>query len=83
MRANGCIHSSKLLSLHFFAYLSSYNSFFFNVYNFRTACWCGNQYPSKKFKLNDSKCDVLCSGDKTKNCGGFWRLSIYSTGIVG
>ncbi|XP_050059331.1 uncharacterized protein LOC114123800 isoform X3 [Aphis gossypii] len=47
-----------------------------------TACWCGNQYPSEKFKISDAKCNSLCSGDKTKNCGGLWRLSVYSTGIV-
>uniref|UniRef100_A0A2H8TH86 non-specific serine/threonine protein kinase n=1 Tax=Melanaphis sacchari TaxID=742174 RepID=A0A2H8TH86_9HEMI len=46
------------------------------------ACWCGNQYPSKKFKTIDTKCNSLCSGDRTKNCGGLWRLSVYSTGIV-
>ncbi|XP_026823481.1 uncharacterized protein LOC113561334 isoform X2 [Rhopalosiphum maidis] len=46
------------------------------------ACWCGNQYPSIKFKKNDTKCNSLCSGDKTKKCGGLWRLSVYSTGIV-
>ncbi|XP_025406121.1 uncharacterized protein LOC112680294 isoform X2 [Sipha flava] len=47
-----------------------------------TACWCGNQYPSRRFKINDAKCNVPCSGDKTKKCGGLWRLSVYSTGIV-
>jgi len=57
--------------------------FVLNVSLFRAACWCGNQYPSKRFKLNDSKCDVPCTGDKTKNCGGFWKLSIYATGIIG
>ncbi|VVC27971.1 Hypothetical protein CINCED_3A001078 [Cinara cedri] len=45
-------------------------------------CWCGNQYPSNKFKIKDSKCDSICTGDKTKNCGGYWTLSIYATGIV-
>lgn len=52
-------------------------------YNFRAACWCGNQYPSINYKINDSKCNVPCPGDKTKYCGGFWRLSVYATGIVG
>ncbi|XP_060876389.1 uncharacterized protein LOC132949489 isoform X2 [Metopolophium dirhodum] len=46
------------------------------------ACWCGNQYPSEKFKISDAKCNAICSGDTSKNCGGLWRLSVYSTGIV-
>lgn len=53
------------------------------IFHFRAACWCGNQYPSEKFKISDSKCNAICSGDTSKNCGGLWRLSIYSTGIVG
>lgn len=54
--------------------------FFFNT---RNACWCGNQYPSSRVKVNDSKCDLHCVGDPTKFCGGSWKLSVYATGIVG
>jgi len=53
------------------------------IFHFRAACWCGNQYPSEKFKISDVKCNAICSGDTSKNCGGLWRLSVYSTGIVG
>lgn len=58
--------------------------FFFQLrFYFSDACWCGNQYPSKTLKENDNKCDSVCSGDESIMCGGAWKLSIYSTGIVG
>lgn len=51
--------------------------------NHRSACWCGDQHPWVRHKTKDSSCNVPCSGDKSKKCGDYWRLSVYSTGQIG
>lgn len=45
---------------------------------FADECFCGNQlgYASKP----DSECNMHCSGDSEKSCGGFFRNSIYALG---
>ncbi|XP_050537386.1 uncharacterized protein LOC126903300 isoform X2 [Daktulosphaira vitifoliae] len=45
-------------------------------------CWCGNQRPSKTSVVENSNCDVRCSGDKNQFCGGGWKIGIYATGLT-
>lgn len=38
-------------------------------------------YPSKYTKTDEVDCKNPCSGDKTINCGGPLRISVYATGF--
>ena len=38
---------------------------------------------TKQKPIDDSRCDSVCSGDKSKTCGGYLTLSVYSTGYGG
>ena len=40
-------------------------------------CWCGNTAP--KSRTSGVGCDFHCDGDRTKNCGGHWRMNVYSS----
>ena len=41
-------------------------------------CWCGSDAPPPKKKLPMSKCNMPCTGDKTKFCGGkHWMANIF------
>ena len=42
-------------------------------------CFCGDKF-GKYGRANDSDCDSLCFGDKTRNCGSFWHNSIFAVG---
>ncbi|XP_050533043.1 uncharacterized protein LOC126901001 isoform X2 [Daktulosphaira vitifoliae] len=53
-----------------------------NGYILGTACWCGDQYPWVRHKIKESSCNQACSGDKSKKCGDYWKLSVYSTGLI-
>ncbi|KAG5982747.1 hypothetical protein E4U55_001440 [Claviceps digitariae] len=41
-------------------------------------CYCGNELLGSE-RIDDSKCNIACEGDKTSICGGSWALSVYST----
>ena len=41
-------------------------------------CRCGSKPPSAQHKQPDSACDAGCSGDRSENCGGIWKASVYS-----
>ncbi|KAK3900094.1 hypothetical protein C8A05DRAFT_36263 [Staphylotrichum tortipilum] len=43
-------------------------------------CFCGNTYPPKSDLVDDSKCDVGCTGYGEVACGGLDYWSIYNTG---
>ncbi|XP_050420558.1 uncharacterized protein LOC126833331 [Adelges cooleyi] len=45
-------------------------------------CWCGNQRPSKSSMVENSNCNVPCSGDSRQFCGGGWKTGVYSTGMT-
>lgn len=45
-------------------------------------CFCGDTHPFSESKDDETQCNVPCSGDDEKKCGGTWRLSIYSTSIT-
>jgi len=41
-------------------------------------CYCGNTF-DYLIKEPESECTKVCPGDKSKRCGGDWRLNIYRT----
>ena len=47
---------------------------------FGRECWCGNSYSSDLPELSDQHCNMPCSGDASKTCGGYLAIDIYHTG---
>ena len=44
-----------------------------------TQCFCGTTFHNGYPKVPDSECNDSCGGDGGAKCGGFWRLSLYSS----
>jgi len=44
-----------------------------------TQCFCGTTFHNGYPKVPDSECNDSCNGDSGAKCGGFWRLSLYSS----
>ncbi len=45
-------------------------------------CYCDNRKPSRKRKLEESSCNVTCSGGGGEGkCGGPLAVSVYQTGM--
>jgi len=40
-------------------------------------CFCDNHYPAVEIPQFD--CDMLCDGDDSQFCGGYWKMNVYST----
>jgi hypothetical protein len=45
---------------------------------YSSQCFCGNVFQDGYPKVEDGDCNYVCSGDNSENCGGFWRLDLYS-----
>ncbi|CAM9453682.1 unnamed protein product [Scytosiphon promiscuus] len=50
---------------------------------FSRECWCGAGTPADTYlrygtALDESSCDMACTGDETEMCGGFTIMSVYS-----
>lgn len=44
-------------------------------------CHCGDGY-GKYGEAGEHECNSACLGDEGKKCGGFWRNSVYTSGIA-
>ena len=44
-------------------------------------CHCGDDY-GKYGEAGEHECNSACRGDEGKKCGGFWRNSVYTSGIA-
>ena len=42
-------------------------------------CWRSNQQALEN-KIIEDKCNSMCPGSKTEQCGGYLRASVYHTG---
>jgi alpha-glucosidase (family GH31 glycosyl hydrolase) len=42
-----------------------------------TQCYCGGAIPDSSHKIDDSKCNSACEGDKSENCGGAWAMTVH------
>jgi len=40
-------------------------------------CFCDSDVIGNYGKVSENQCNVPCTGNKTENCGGLWRNSIY------
>jgi hypothetical protein len=49
---------------------------------FGNYCFCGNDY-RRLGQLDESACNVQCTGDQSQNCGGSWANSVYATTDTG
>ncbi len=52
--------------------------FMFAGLQYSKQCFCGNSY-GRYGRSNN--CNMRCSGDKQKICGGSWANSVYATGL--
>ena len=43
---------------------------------YASECFCGTSMPEDSLKLDRSACNMACSGDSSKLCGGTWTISI-------
>ena len=43
-------------------------------------CYCANAPPPLDIIVDESECDMKCSGDQGLICGGVWRMNLYETG---
>ena len=44
-------------------------------------CHCGDEY-GKYGEAGEHECNSACLGDEGKKCGGFWRNSVYTSGMT-
>ncbi|KAL4707701.1 hypothetical protein ACJJTC_014882 [Scirpophaga incertulas] len=44
-------------------------------------CFCGENLPLLSSKINEDLCDMKCSGDPSKICGGYFTMNVMETGL--
>ena len=44
-------------------------------------CLCGDRVPPRSIFTEKSECDMKCPGNERFNCGGSWRMNVYTTGL--
>ncbi|XP_060068803.1 uncharacterized protein LOC132548918 [Ylistrum balloti] len=47
-------------------------------FQYSTQCFCGNSIDLTK-QTSEGACDMSCRGKQSENCGGIWRMSVYTT----
>ena len=47
---------------------------------YTTQCFCGNEAPPSDRIRPESQCNAQCPGDKSKMCGGPFRMNVYTAG---
>lgn len=60
------------------AYCSS-KGFPYAGVEYSVECYCGSSLAANTAKLDDSDCNMACSGDASEPCGAGSRLSIFHT----
>ena len=53
------------------------NNFQFAGVQYKYQCFCGNNAPPSSKLLPKSECNLPCSGDPSRKCGGVWKMNIY------
>jgi len=48
---------------------------------YRNECFCGQEMPHQSIKLSHSACNMRCPGSHAHNCGGYFAIDIYKTGL--
>jgi len=73
---DGFMYGSKDMTPEMCIDICSKRNFKYASVQYSTQCFCGNSY-GKYGPANN--CNMKCSGDPTKICGGFWANSVYKT----
>lgn len=47
-----------------------------------TECFCGEDVPQATSEVPNSSCDMMCPGDTSKNCGGYFTMNVFETGLA-
>ena len=54
------------------------NNFQFAGVQYEYECFCGNNAPPSSKLLPKSECNLPCSGDPSRKCGGEWKMNIFA-----
>jgi len=46
-------------------------------------CFCGNIVPDTRHFVSNAECNMACTGEKQKMCGGTWRMNVHKIGKFG
>ncbi|KAL0117574.1 hypothetical protein PUN28_010406 [Cardiocondyla obscurior] len=63
------------------AYMCLQSGFPYAGTEYSMECFCGMEEPLQTKRLPDSSCNMKCSGNPKKTCGGYLTINIYWTGI--
>ncbi|WP_456324772.1 PAN domain-containing protein [Desulfonauticus submarinus] len=77
---DGFMYGSKDMTPEMCIDICSKRNFKYASVQYSTQCFCGNSY-GKYGPANN--CNMKCSGDSDKICGGFWANSVYKTNLTG
>ena len=59
------------------------NDFLFAGVQHSHECFCGNaEPPLSKLAYPQSQCNMRCTGDSSKMCGGVWRINVFKRGKI-
>lgn len=47
---------------------------------YMSECWCGDSAPDESLKVDDSECNLKCTGSD-QTCGAAWLIDVYETGV--
>ena len=79
---NGYNYQSSTLTVYSCLTTCQSKGFYYGGVQNGNECWCGNTVitgSGQGVKTSDSDCSSACSGNNLSGeCGGFWRLSLYS-----
>ena len=45
-------------------------------------CFCGHVAPTSDLILDESQCNMECSGNDNFVCGGSWKMNVYEIGEI-
>ncbi|CAB3376752.1 Hypothetical predicted protein [Cloeon dipterum] len=62
-------------------YLCLQSGFQYAGVQYSTECYCGNAAPPSAAKLPDSSCNMPCPADPKEDCGGFFTMGVFQTGL--
>ncbi len=77
---DGFMYGSKEMTPKMCIDICARKGFKYASVQYSSQCFCGNSY-GKYGPANN--CDMKCSGDPSKICGGFWANSVYRTHLNG
>lgn len=49
---------------------------------YASECFCGENPPDPSTAISKELCDMKCPADPSKNCGGYFTMNVYETGLA-